>query len=454
MLRVLLVAYHYPPSTSAGTHRSVRFARHLSSLGWSVHVLTVRHPGMPDRDLGTHDERIHRTRLVRPFQALLSLRPSGRPAPSRAGASTFPEEPAVPGPAQGNAWRRWKDSVSLALTFPDREAGWVPFAAVRGRSLIRHEGIDVVVTSGPPHSSHWIGRSLRRSTGTPWVADFRDPWSAKPWVEAREQRSWREKGIAFLESRVVQDADRVVANTDALRDEFRSRYVAVPAQRFVCIPNGYDPVEFDGVPTSRRRGPPFRLTHAGTLYRRRNPLSLLQAISRLLNSGAIPQNDFELELIGPVLLGDWTLEQMAASLGLSQLVRHIPSLPHATCLARLYEADVLLVVQPDTATQVPGKLYEYLYVGKPILAIATEGATARIVREAELGAVVSSGDVDGIAEALLALYRRTRSGEAKVPGAARDALLARHDARALTQELDQVLRDCVSASRAGGGGGG
>jgi glycosyltransferase involved in cell wall biosynthesis len=145
---------------------------------------------------------------------------------------------------------------------------------------------------------------------------------------------------------------------------------------------------------------------------------------------------------------------MAAPLGLSQFVRHVPSLPHAACLARLYEADVLLVVQPDTATQVPGKLYEYLYVGKPILAMATEGATARIVREAELGAVVNSGDVDGIAEALIALYRRARSGETAVPSAARDVLLARHDARALTQELDQVLRGCVSASRARGDRGG
>lgn len=450
MLRVLLVAYHYPPSTSAGIHRCVRFARHLPSLDWKVHVLTVRHPGMPDRDLGTHGEQIHRTRIVRPFQALLALRPRGRPAPSRAGVTTLADEAAVPGKAQGKAWQRWKDSVSLALTFPDREAGWIPFAAARGRSLIRREGIDVVVTSGPPHSSHWIGRSLRRGTGTPWVADFRDPWSAKPWVEAREQRSWREKGIAFLESRVVRDADRVVLNTDALHDEFRSRYAAVPAHRFVCIPNGYDPVEFDSIPTSGHRESPFRLTHTGTLYRRRNPLSLLQAIRRLLDSGAIPRKDFELEMIGPVLLGGATLEQMADTLGLSDLVRHIPSLPHATCLARLHEADALLVVQPDTATQVPGKLYEYLYVGKPILAIASEGATATLVREAGLGAVVNSGDVDGIAEALVALYRRARSGEAGVSSTTRDVLLARHDARALTRELDQVLRGCVSASRACG----
>jgi glycosyltransferase involved in cell wall biosynthesis len=278
-------------------------------------------------------------------------------------------------------------------------------------------------------------------TGRPWVADFRDPWSSKPWIEEWERREWRAWGLRRLERLVVRSADRVVLNTDAMHDDFVARYSDVDPTRFRSIPNGYDPSEFEGLaPRPRERGP-FRLTHAGGLYRRRSPLALFEAIRNLLDSGAIGEGELELELIGPIVLDGVSLPEAISARRLSSIVRHVPSLPHRDALQALVEADALLIVQPDAQTQVPGKLYEYLYVGKPVVALAHPGATADLIAAGRLGWVADPDRVDQVAAAILAAVR-SRGGGLPDP-AARCRLLARHDARALTAELAALLRECA-----------
>jgi len=446
MRRLLLVAYHYPPSLEAGSHRSARFSRLLPSMGWEVDVLTVE--AIPDSSAtpGHAGVRIHRTSSFLAANALLALRPRlRRPERSGDGAAAVPES-GVPALIPPGRWQRFKDTVTHFLRYPDPEAGWIPFAIARGRSIVKKDRIDVIVTSGPPHSSHLVGWALRRGTGCRWVADFRDPWSTGQWKEPWERRGWRDRGLEWLESKVIRSADRVVLNTVRMCDDFRARYPDMDPARFRAIPNGFDPEEFAGLALAPRVGP-FRLTHAGSLDRQRNILVLLRAIRRLLDQGVIPVGGFELLLIGRATLGDLSLEAGVTSLGLDGVVRHVPSLPHNETLASLLGSDGLLVVQPGVAvTQVPSKLYEYLYVNKPVLALAHPGATADLVRLGGLGPVADPDREDEVADALLELYRSRGKGPSDPE--ARERLLALHDVRALARSFESLLRECVGTGEA------
>lgn len=446
-MRLLLIAYHFPPSAAAGSHRSARFSRLLPGLGWSVDVLTVHVGKGVAAPADPPGVRTHRTRSFRAIDWMLSLR---RPSVARgdldpAGPRRMSEARDVakqttpsPGP-----WQRFKDTLTLLARFPDPEAGWIPFGFARGLSLVLRHRPDALYTSGPPHSSHLLGWFLKRLSGRPWIADFRDPWSSKPWTEAWERREWRARGLRRLEAMVVRSADRVILNTEAMREDFAGRYPGIESSRFRCIPNGYDPAEFDDLAPVPRHGGPFRLTHAGSLYRRRSPLVLLDAIRTLFDSGAVREGDLELELIGPIGIDGISLPRAVAERRLASTVRHVPFLPHREALRALFLADALVIVQPDTQTQVPGKLYEYLFVGKPVVALAHAGATADLVQGGGLGWVADPDSVAEVAAAILAAVR-SRGRGVPVP-AARERLLARHHAGALTAELSGLLRECVHA---------
>ena len=439
MKRLLMIAYHFPPSTAAGAHRSARFARWLPRLGWSVTVLTTQTPQHAPA-AGEEWERppdVERTPVLRPFDLALGLRGAVRRILRQSrdpGPASAPRQD-----ARSGWWQRCKNFISELISFPDREAGWIPIALTRGLRIVYRDRTAVLYTSGPPHSSHLIAWLLKRITGRSWVADFRDPWARIPWEGIGADRTWRQRAIATLERRVVRSSDRVILNTERLLQDFRTAYPKEADGKFICIPNGYDPAEFAPVAPTVRSGP-FRITHAGTLYKRRDPSALLTAARRLLDSGTVGDGGIEIEFIGGVRLDNVSLEELAASLGLERHVRFIPRLPHAECLARLYQADVLLVVQPGTDIQIPGKIFEYLYIGKPMLALCHAGATADFVTRYALGRVADPDRPEEVCRELEALYRERQAGTCSVPR--RDEILARHHIETLVGELDSALSSC------------
>jgi glycosyltransferase involved in cell wall biosynthesis len=179
-------------------------------------------------------------------------------------------------------------------------------------------------------------------------------------------------------------------------------------------------------------------------------LVVLDAVRSLLDSGAIKEGELELELIGPMVLDAISFEGAISARRLGSIVRHVPSLPHRDTLLALLEADALLIVQPDAPTQIPGKLFEYLYVGKPVVAVTHSGATADLIAAGRLGWVADPNRAGQVAEAILAAVR---SHDDRVPDpAARGSLLARHDARALAAELAACPRNCTPPSEKPGRG--
>jgi glycosyltransferase involved in cell wall biosynthesis len=178
------------------------------------------------------------------------------------------------------------------------------------------------------------------------------------------------------------------------------------------------------------------LCHTGNLYQARDPRPLLRALAGVLQGGRVPPDAFCLQLVGGAG-GEFDTTGEVARLGLAEAVQFVPPVSHGESLGFLRAADILLVVQPDTAVQVPVKLYEYLWARKPILALASPGAVADLIHEGNVGRVVAADDEAAIAAALVAFYehRASLADDFVAPA----AFLAQLEGTALTRRLHDVL---------------
>lgn len=405
--RLLVVAYAFAPASPIGTMRTLRLVRRLHAEGWAATVLTASPstylPSMP----------------MDP--ALMSQVPAGvdvihapilRPV-AKAGAA-FKRTPSstasigdvrsTDGAQPRSVLRRVYGAIDDLTSLPDREVGWVAPAVVKGLLAIWRQKPAAIYSSAPPWSGQLAAYLLARLSGLPWIADFRDPWARAPWRESQSARARRTAVI--LERRVIGRADAVMFATQTNRDEYVDYYGAGTAARFFVVPNGCNPDEFIGLPRSSPEGVSV-LIHAGSLYGARTPAPLFNAIASAIEKGALKKDRFRLRLIGAAN-DERDLQLLADALGLNGVVEFLPRMPRREVLAEMASASALLVLQPGTTVSIPGKLYEYLAIGKPILALCEEGETADLVRRGGSGVAVVSTDVSAIESGLLAVMQLSR----------------------------------------------
>jgi glycosyltransferase involved in cell wall biosynthesis len=280
---------------------------------------------------------------------------------------------------------------------------------------------------------------LQMVTRRPLILDFRDPWTTNPY--RAHFQPWRRAVEGRLETFAVRRAAMVVANTQALRDEFRERFPD-RADRFVAVYNSVDATITEGPerPVGQR---PVTIVHAGFLYGPRDPLTLLRAISRRrkrMNPGAAP--DLVLHLIGPAEL-PYDVTQKIDELEITDFVKIHGPLPHAACMDIMASSDALLLFQPGTRTQLPSKVFEYVTFAKPILTLAEPGGeTYRFAAEELDSTVAACGDEEAIVAALDSLVGQLARGER--PDVSRWSLrLAAFSEAAVTSQLLEAIDAAV-----------
>lgn len=441
-----MLAYYFPPDSSSGTFRPFFFANHLSNGSARVSVLTAREsdflPGQT-RDphlLHTLHPRVTvlRSRVLRPREAVLSFRDFigglfSRSAPNaHTHANTFAQDMKTD---RVSLPQRFKDIITDFLASPDPQVGWIPGAAHLGARFIEEEKVDAIYATGSPWSSFLLGVLLKYLTGRPLLLDFRDPWVSNPgFVQRSRPAAWIER---LMECFVLQRADGVVANTEELRLDFLERYDFLNPHQVHTIPNGFE-TYFDPGNSSHDV---FTITHAGSLYFSRNPLQLIQALYNLVESGRIPAQEIRLMLVGGIDVMDEALEGLLASDPVRKIVQLTPRIPYSQAMSIQQASDVLLLMQQDFPLQVPRKLYEYMAMRRPILAVTDrDGATARIVNDYQLGRVVAN-TVPAIEDAIGSLYSDWKKGSPMVlpKGAADDFLNV-----GLAEKLADMVKDIIA----------
>src|SRR5947209_15691372 len=345
---VLLLAYYYPPQRTSGAARPARMARYLSALGYRVEVISAQVPDLPPD--AVPEPRVRRV-----------------PVSAATG-------PAVP-------FGRLADFVERRLLPYTEHLPWAPYAVAAGAELCQQGPVTIISTS-PPLGAHLAAMELQRRYGVRWIADFRDPLRGNPF----RRRRWAAGYDAVLERLIIGRADAVLANTDSFADELRRRYQR-HAAKISVLWNGYDPAEALG-PLPCPEGRQI-LTHVGSLYGSRHPGLLAASLARLVAARRLRPEEFRLELIVPeeklgVSLQDGPFRALAASGALRLVDRALPRHEAQAAAAQSHGLLLLDLNRDGTGLQVPAKLFEYIRIGRPVLAFTSAGSPAeRILHRAQ-----------------------------------------------------------------------
>lgn len=428
--RVLLVAHHFPPSGGSGPNRALAMATFLREHGWEPTVLTVDSAWamMPDAALAAElpgDVRVVRTRSLEPRPAQPGPTPRTRARPS-------PVRPTTAG---------LRSHLGHLKRFPDAHAGWIPFAT----AAALRERYDVVYSTSGPFSSHVVGLLVKLVRRTPWVAELRDGWYVWNRSIFPDYPGWRGGLERRLESRALHTADRVVLVTERMAETFRRQYPDLPATHFAVVSNGYNPLQTSE--TAPLRAPaarqPVVLVHAGALYYGRSVAALLAAVRESLASASDQSGGVRLDLLGTL---DAAARAEVTAAGLDQHVRVLGPVDHASALAAMRQAHLLVLVAnatPGAEATVPGKLFEYLVSGRPILALAPRPSSTRDVLEHTGGGYLAlPDDPTSVATALRQAVDDLRHGRART---ADPAAVATYDRRRLAGEMAAVLDGVVTS---------
>ena len=442
-LRLLYIASHFPPSSTASVHRVMRVCRYLPRYSFDIEVLTrnlgTEPGGMELLDLVDKSLVIHRVKLRENAFSKVSVSGGAKTVVSSSKSTSFRN-------FLKGVLRPLRYAKELVLETPDKHVAWTKPMVASGRKLCSTRTFDVLMTSGPPHSIHLVGMALSKEFGIPWAADFRDPWARRPWEIVHNPLGQRL--LPHYERKVVRNADAVLLNTKATHRDFIEAHSELPATRFHWVPNGMDPelpatiepMLNAAAANANGEGPAITLCHAGSLYGNRRPDGLLEAMAllkaqgvacRLLQIGSIDQRNLMLEKI--------------ENLGLREDVTCMPPVPHSEVLERMAEVDLHVVLQPDGPLMIPGKIYEMIAFPQPIVAICDSPVTIEVVEQAG-GTHAPSRDVSGIASAILEAIRMRHDPKfPQIRAAARDQF----DGQRIVERLGNILRSVARREELG-----
>lgn len=420
MKKILLISYHFPPSTEVGGVRIANFTKYLLLFGWSTYVLTIMDHYLKrmDRDRFKYIEtmRIFKTRQLPSIrQTYLGLKKiyyrilkRQSIPPIESGNRYFkPDFTAVSGE---NIRQKLKRYLISFITRPDLETNWILPAVFRAIREIRRKEIGYILTSCPPYSVHLIGLLVKQVTNVKWIADFRDPWMTTVPRGLYVTCSLIDKIEYWLERKVIEDADFVLTNTEALCHAYKNLYKKQSVNKFLYIPNGYDPEVFSRFKEFRKYKR-FTLTYAGSFYLTRTPEPIFGAVRELIREGRVAAGDIRVNLLGNCQhVNGCPTSQMIHNYELDSVVNVLGLVPYMDAIKIIKRSHLALLLAENQPFQIPGKIYDYMGAGTKILAVAEEGATSDLIISTKIGKVFRPSDVEGIKRYIYECFRNEKSG--------------------------------------------
>jgi hypothetical protein len=435
MKNLLIIAYYFPPSGGPGVQRVLKHVQYLPEFGWNPIVLTVENGQFPARDESLLEKipsniPVYRTKIFEPYDLYRIL--TGKSKDTAIDVNVIHKD---------NQKLGFKEKLAefIRSTFfiPDARIGWKFTANAKALEIIKKHNIDAIYSSSPPYTCSIIARYIKRKTGIPWIAGFRDPWTG--FISSPKRWTIPKKIDESMEYSVFKEADFVECAWQGIIKDALTKYPELKKDKFIHVTNGFDSADFPKIKFSKNKR--FTLTYTGSLYGRRNPSSLFAGIEKLLTDGKINKNDFCLKFIGR--FGAEVLE-MFVKTTFKDSIEIISYMPHEKSIEELFCSDsVLLIVDESKESKeiVPGKVYEYIGSKKPVLALGpTDGAVADLIEETKSGRIAHQNDVGKISEIFLDYINNWKNPEFKFTPdfKAIDKYERKNSARILAGLLDKV----------------
>lgn len=395
--RVLIISYFWPPAGGVTVLRCLKIAKYLRSFGWEPVVYTASDARYPYLDsTGVRDVPEGMTVLKQPIIEPIGL--------FKTLTGRRQNDPLTNLVHVRDRKRSWVDTLALRLRgnifIPDARALWIRPSVRFLTRWLKENSVDAIFSDGPPHTNTMIGCRLKQATGLPWIADFQDPWTQIDYYPQLGILPWADRRHKSMESEVFRTADRIsIASPTWKRDLER-----IGARNVGVLYYGYDEDDFRRVksaPSDR-----FVILHTGLLGIDRNPENVIQALSDLRKSHPDIASRMVFRQYGEM---DFEVRDGFANHGISDMLEYRGVASRNIVLAEACSAGLLLLPinqSPNAKGRLPGKLYEYLRAGRPILGLGHSASdTGQILAETGRGDMVDYSDVEATTSILLRRFR-------------------------------------------------
>jgi len=406
MRKVLVITYYWPPSGGAGVQRWLKFVKYLRDFGWEPVVYTPENPEPPAIDPSLlHDVpdgiELIKSKIWEPYSMYKKFTGQRKEEKVKAG---FLSEKIKP---------KFTENISVwirgNLFIPDARKYWIKPSINILLKYLQKEKIDLIATNGPPHSMHLIGLGLKKKFNIPWLADFRDPWTGIDFYDQLKLSKWADNKHKRLEMAVLNAADKITTVSWSWAEDMKK----ICGREVEVVTNGYDHADFENAKPKSEKG--FVITHIGSMNKDRNPLKFWQALRGLCDKNQKFKEELKIRFIG------FTDAAVFASLeecNLNEFAEKIDYLPHNEVMDVASSSTILLLSlnnTPNVQGIIPGKIFEYIALKKPVVCIGPEnGDSAKIIKETASGWVAGFDDREKMSELLEDLYERYRKNELRI----------------------------------------
>lgn len=319
--------------------------------------------------------------------------------------------------------------IFLNFFIPDARVGWVEPAVGFLTDYLKNNNIETVITTGPPHSLHLIGKKLKETFPLQWIADFRDPWTSIGYHKKLKLTKKAALKHKALESEVLNTADKIITTSFTTKKEFEQ----LTSKPITVITNGYD-TELSLKPALDKK---FSISHIGTLLSDRNPRILWKALKEILKENEQFRADFQLQLIGKVSL---EILDTLKEFGLEKYLNAPGYVSHNEAIILQRSSQMLLLIEIDsyeTIGIIPGKLFEYMAAERPIIALGPEGSDiTKILVETNTGKFFDYSEKESVKEYILNSYNNYLNNNLNVFGIG----LQYYSRKKLTEKLAHLIK--------------
>ncbi len=431
--RVLIITYYWPPSGGSGVQRWLKFVKYLPKTGWTPVVYTPENPELPSHDASLSKNlpdglEVVKTKIWEPYSMYKRLVGQDKKQGINTGFISEDSKPKFT-----EKLSRW---VRGNFFIPDARKFWIKPSANFLSQYLKDHPVDLIISTGPPHSMHLIALELKKKFNLPWIADFRDPWTQIDFYEELMLSNWADKKHHRLERYVLEAADHVLVIGHVMKEEMEG---LAKVQAMTALPNGYDPDDYpstDGIALDKK----FSIAHIGSFAPSRNPHTLWKVLAALCLETEGFKDNLSINIIGK---SDHSIIDDIESNGLSEHLHRTDYMPHDEVIRAQQSSRVLLLVVNRTANArmiLTGKIFEYLNSGRPILAIGPEdGELAHLLNECNCEAICGYDDFEQTKAQVLKQYNAFLANSAH----AAPSKLDQFSRARLTSDLAEIMNTLV-----------
>ncbi|MEO6883592.1 MAG: glycosyltransferase family 4 protein [Bacteroidia bacterium] len=444
MKKALIITYYWPPSGGSGVQRWLKFVKYMREFGWEPIVYTPSNGEKPVIDSSLEKDIPENTLILKqPIWEPYSIYKLfiGQKKSQKINAAFLSENEKSKYSEKFSVWLRGNFFI------PDARKFWVKPSVKYLTNYLKKNPVDLIISSGPPHSMHLIAMQVKKKFNIPWIADFRDPWTNIDFYQDLMLSSFADKKHKRLELKVLKNADSVISVGKTMSEEFEKIIFQAGIKskiknKFRVITNGFDTddVSSEKIILDKK----FSIAHIGTMVKSRNPEAFWKVLGELVQENNFFANDLEIKLAGKI---DISIMKNIEYFKLEKQLNKIDYLSHAEIVKVQQQSQILLLVLNNTHNAkgvLTGKMFEYLSAQRPILCIGPkDGDAAEIIAETQSGITVEFEDDVNLKKIILEYYNLYQKNNLQTT----NTHIEKYSRKNLTRNLCEIMDEVIASKK-------